>query len=418
MAFFSLLSACKQYPVQDPIPPDPLVRKWNTGNFIASTTGDTASIWNAFKTRLAARPEWDGVLLRYSWPQLERNQGEYAWTVNGSPRGLLDIDQKINELQTPLKSRKLILFVAMKTFGGTTVDSVPAYMKTSSYGDPNKLATYPTGQYSYGSVNGGQGGNIPVMWVPAVRARWVALLNAIAERYDNTAIGENFECVMISELAVSKPLVLGGSPWPEESSWYTTYRDAMVNQVRPNFQRTNMIQWINSPRSFTAQIVPAFVNAKIGLGMTDACFRDKGFWFNPTDHPTTPPGNIYHLTQNKGNVAISCHASNQALDGSVANSQQVAEAATGFDEYTAVTGFTTWPAYDAALRDSGGGTPYQTKQYIHDKCVDYLGANYMLWAHSTQTDVGGGGTKAQTVDAWIGNAANDRAVITTRPAGW
>ncbi len=413
------MPVCSLFAPLKPQPAPPVIaptdRKWNPGNYIASTTTNTGSIWGAFKNRLAARPEWKGVVLRYDWTQLERGEGEYTWTEGGVGKGLLDVDLRLNELQTSLASRKLIILLQMKTFNSATETkhAVPAYMRTAAYSHP-----YGNGEYHFTSSNGDiYGGEISAMWLTAVRARFQALMNAIATRYDNTALGEHLEAVILNELAVTKPSSLGTAAWPEEDNWYASYKTALAN-IKPNFARTQIMQWVNSPRSIMQGFVPDIRATGIGLGMTDLCFRDEGFWLNPTDNPSTGPGNIWHCRNSNGLAAISGHVSNPALEGSVANMNQIGEAAPSGSVYTLQTGFTSYPTYNKTLRDTGGGTPYQTKQFIRDMSVDYVGVTHLLWAHSTDPDLGGGGNMAQTVDAWIGNAANNRTTVSDRPTGW
>lgn len=422
---FSLLSTAKLYPAATPPDPDPVLGKWNPGNYIASTTNDTNSIWAAFKTRLAAKPQWKGVVLRYDWNQLERAQGEYEWTEAGVPKGFLDIDRRINELQTPVGSRKLMILITLKTGGGVNDRSVPNYMQTSGYysGYTDPTTGPQNGEFFYQSNNDGLGGWIPAMYIPAVRQRFEALMTAIGAKYNNSAIGEHLEAVMTNELSITRPALAITQAqildWTntKEPGWFNNFKTAMTN-VRPALSRTNMIVWTNSPRNRMATLIPALQNIGVGTGMTDLVFRDKSAWYNPTDTPSTGPGNIYHCRQGQGRVPISGHASNPALDGSVGNRQQVLEDATSFTAYVNEIGATTFPAFDRTKLNTGGGTPYQPKQYIRDKSVNYVGVTHLLWAHSPLQDQDGLGTKAQRVDAWIGDPGSTITTVTARPTGW
>lgn len=409
---FSLFSKTKLFAASQPPDPDPVLGKWNPGNYISSSTNATDSIWGAFKTRLAARPQWKGVLLRYDWTQLERNQGEYEWTEAGVPKGFLDIDKRINELQTPVGSRKLMILVTMKTGGGVNDRAVPAYMRVPAYGDK-----YGNGDFFYSSQNNGLGGYIPLLYLTPVRQRFEALMNAIAAKYNNSAIGEHFEAVVTNELSITKPASLGGAIWPEETSWFNAFKTAMTN-VKPNFSRTNIACWTNSPRNQMATLIPALQNLGIGTGITDMVFRDKSLWYNPTDTPSTGPGAIWHCQQGAGRVPIVCHVSNPALDGSVGNRNQILENATGYNAYMAEINTTVFPGFDRTKLNTGGGTPYQPKQYIRDKSVNYVGATHLCWVHSPLQDQDGLGTKAARVDAWIGDPGSTITTITTRPPGW
>lgn len=411
----SVFSSCDVGTGISPLPPDPPVaKKWNPGNYIATPGQITTNMWNTLKTRLGATPQWKGCLIRYDWTMLERALGEYGWTESGIKKGFDDIDQKLDEIAA-FPGRRLIVLVYMKSFGATS-HSVPVYMRDPAYGGSG-TSYADDGEYQYESSNGGPGGYVPSMHVAAVKARFDALMAQFATRYNNTARGEYLEAIIFNEASVSKPIEVTGA-WAQQDDWYANMAAAYTT-AKTVLTRTIIAQWVNGPRSVMETWVPTITASGVGIGMTDMCSNDKGFWFNRTDTNSNAPGNIAHCRAHNGEVPIMCHISGPALQGSVADRNQDSESSAGFEAYVAYTGRSTFPDFDNNINTVHGGTPYQTKVFLRNFGVDYIGATHLLWLHQTVADRdGSGNTVAQATDAWISNGANNITTVTTRPTGW
>ena len=165
--------------------------------------------------------------------------------------------------------------------------------------------------------------------------------------------------------------------------------------------------------------VPTITGHGVGIGMTDTCSNDKGFWRNRTDTNASAPGNIYHCRTHMGEVPIMCHISGPAIQGSVADRNQNSESSTNYEAYATYTGRSTFPDFDNDINTVHGGSPYQTKAFIRDFAVDYLGATHLFWLHQTVADRDGSPNNvAEATDAWISNPASNITTVTTRPTGW
>lgn len=426
-----------------PLPP-PALAKWNPGNYIATPSQITSTMWNTIKTRLGNTAEWKGALIRYDWTMLERALGEYGWTESGVKKGFDDIDQKLDEIAA-FPGRRLIILVYMKSFGSTS-NSVPQYMRDSAtYADGEdyyitrdgvKTQGSFNGQYAYESANSGPGGFVPNMHVAAVKARFEALMAEFARRYNNTTRGEYLEAIIFNEASISTPAgstgsanqtVNGvvitrpntdGSTWHSQTTWYDNMAAAYAT-AKTSLTRTIITQWINGPRSVMETWVPTITASGIGVGMTDMCKNDKGFWFNRTDTNSNAPGNIAHCKAHNGEVPIMCHISGPAIQGSVADRNQNEESTTGFEAYATYSGRATFPDFDNNISTVHGGSPYVTKQQLQDFGKNYVGATHLLWLHQTVLDRdGSGNTVAEATDAWISNPGSDITTVTTRPTGW
>lgn len=442
----SVFSSCDVGTGTSSLPPDPpALAKWNPGNYIATPAQITSGMWNTIKTRLGDTAEWKGALIRYDWTMLERALGEYGWSESGVNKGFDDIDQKLDEIAA-FPGRRLVILVYMKSFGASS-NSVPAYMRNSStYSDGENyyitrdgVATQGSfnGQYAYESSNGGPGGFVPNMHVAAVKARFDALMAEFASRYNNTDRGEYLEAVIFNEASISSPagavgatnetLTGGvvvtrpntdGGSWHSQDDWYNNMADSYAT-AKTLLTRTIIGQWVNGPRSVMETWVPTITGHGVGIGMTDTCSNDKGFWRNRTDTNASAPGNIYHCRTHMGEVPIMCHISGPAIQGSVADRNQNSESSANYEAYATYTGRSTFPDFDNDINTVHGGSPYQTKAFIRDFAVDYLGATHLFWLHQTVADRdGSGNTVAEATDAWISNPASDITTVTTRPIGW
>lgn len=146
---------------------------WHPGHYIAAAMGtdsrDVTTVVNFVNQRSYLR----GVVLRIFWADLESSQGNYTFGL---------IDQALNELN---KDKYVWVHIQGVDFGGDAVPSnvCPQYLLSSAYGG--------------GCIQTGDRA-IALVWNPAVMDRKIALVQALANRYNNTA---QFEGIVISETA-------------------------------------------------------------------------------------------------------------------------------------------------------------------------------------------------------------------------
>lgn len=387
---------------------------------MASYTAGSAQdgLWTGMKSRLSADSagKWKGVQLRFTWPELEGNTlGDYA---------------PMNKIQSYLDQisaypgRRLIVFFQIKTFGSTS-NAVPLYMRNSAtYADGTSYAGSGNGQYSYDSGNGGPGGFVPNMHVPAVRDRFKALMQEFANRFNTNPY---LEAISFSEASINRPRGAAAS-WPEgKPEWF----DGMTNafqDMKTRLTNVQICQWINALRSDMVGWVPDLRSAGIGLGMPDACPEDSGFRFR-NDIPgyeSTAPGNIQHLQESSGTAIIMAHVAQTGYDGTVAGRCQVSGTIQGQPH--------VYPDYP------GVGV---SRQAIRDFSVNDAKATHILWTHNpgnqpntgardpnipagcqaTSDDWTAYGTYAgrsynTITDEWINDPTSNITTITTRPTGW
>jgi len=353
--------------------------QWNTpGNNSPSTRG--------VLQRLQADPNghWKGVMLRFLWTELEGNElGDYT-------AGIALIHSYLNQLAA-YPGRRLMIFIAFKTFGAS-INAVPFYMRNSSvYADGKDYYTTRNGvrnqgsfngQYAYESSNGGPGGFVPNMQVAAVRERYKALMQAYALEFnDHPAL----EAIVMAEAAVAQPIgsigaanetVNGvvitrpntdGGSWSGLNAWYNNMADGLIN-AKVHWSHTQISQWVNSPRSNMKTWVPTIRAGGIGLGMTDLCRLDKGFNYR-SDLPGLSgenPGNIQHCQESNGLAIITGHMSQPAMNGSVTARNQTAGTIQQRPE--------VYPLYPGTC---------ETRQQVFDWAVNIVGCTHVIWVHNT-----------------------------------
>lgn len=413
------LGKIRNIPPHTPIViPEPLY--FYPGNYIADTGSVNAH--TAITSRLLAHPNWDGAMLRWHWNNLERAQGEYSWTESGASKGFAEIRHRALNMQSTGKQRQLIVFVQLKSFGASN-RVVPAYMTSNAaYNHTFSAAGHPdltfTGSFTYVSGNAGPGGCMPNFWNANVRARFNAMMVALANYIKDPANGIKhlIAGIHFSEAALAAPSA--PTAWTvaqktaltnnfnanHSHSWFTNYQDCLISGVKPSFDQHLLNQWFNSPRNEMDTFFPAIRAAGIGGSMTDAAMDDKGFWYDPAQNITTAPGNIWHLKQSDGIINKGMVVSNQAWAGSVAAKAQVVESAANFDVYRAYRNRTNFPAYN---------TVFQTPEELQAFGKNYIKSHFALWGHNTGANpLQPAKSNNQVADEWMDNVAKDHSVNT------
>lgn len=398
------------------VPPANL-HHWNPGNYIAEASYDSNSLFNAIAARLSNQNDpagnYKGVMIRMPWRSLETAFGVYG--------GFTAIETRLSQIAA-LSGRRLIIFIQLKTFNSKDSNgnitsrnhSVPDYMRASAtYADPqgykNDLGEH--GEYGYKSSIGGPGGYVPNMHVAAVRARFEALMQAFATRFNGD---ERLEAVVINEASIAEPYQVTdvNGTWKNQSVWYSQMKTGLTT-AKNALQNIQISQWINGPRAqmstqanYTAPLtgwVKDITAAGVGLGMTDLALNDVGFQYVPPQTPggenfSDHPGNIYLINKlGRGNGIIVGHASAECYRGSVANRNQ------------GITNNET-PAYPG---------PKQTRQETQAFAKNIVGVTHLCWVHNTSPDPYNPGKSMNKVtDEFIANPASDISTVETRPTGW
>lgn len=358
-------------------PPPPVANKnWNPGDWIASGTDGLSqdAIWDTAGTagkilgtrgiwqRLTSVPQYRGAMLRYSWDQLERNDGEYDWTevISGKTynRGMAQVAERLAQISN-LSGKRLIIFIQMKTFGtghaapkfiretvgNTYRDGKNYYLTTDESGSTVTIQGSLSGEYGYVSskVPPGPGGYVVGMHIDAVRVKFIRMMNEFASRFNNNPA---LEAIAVTEASINAPAGSEGlanqtypgttshpadthvtrpntdGTWPGASAWFTNMTTAFT-AMRAGLSNIQICQWINADRNDMEGWVPLIYAAGIGGGMPDFCKDEKGFNFAPP----SAPGNIYWMNQNPNDHIRMIHFSKPAQEGSVLTPGQVAGSA-------------------------------------------------------------------------------------------
>jgi len=189
-------------------------KKWTAGHWAGAFTtlgfGDPISNLYPDTDRINNLDLVNGYRCQINWGVLQQHQGVYIWT---------QLDALINRLQTAYnKPKKLILVVLPGSFGaahpGSNTDYyvLPQYIMQGSQFGPAGYATWNfnvspatvtitnAGTFGWWGGNGNGNTYAACLHRPAVMAEWIALHQAIAQRYD-------------SNVALD-------SVWFQENSWW------------------------------------------------------------------------------------------------------------------------------------------------------------------------------------------------------
>lgn len=410
------------------ISPSTAGHKKDYGNYIMQS-GSIEADWAGIMTRLDNDPgrKWKGVIVRLTWQQLEKAQGQYdGFTVdiNGTltPAGITRIKKYRDQLWAK-QQRKLILFIHVKMFGGV---AVPVYLQQPQYADADHTGTTNTsfmGQYKYTSGNTGPGGHVPNMHVTFVRQRWEALMAAYAAEFNNDPA---IEAIIISEQSVSHPNDLGitgtaSCGWSRINAWLDGMTTALT-AAKASWTNTGICQWVNADRCVMSTtgaggtltgFAKNISNVGIGVGMPDVVINDAGILVVAGTGGHT--GSVDIIKKLHSNGPVVAQMSGPALWGSVAAAAQSAP-------------------------DVPFPGPAYPRQFMQNWARTEVFANYIAWMHKTDAyanTINVNGTLYTTqpssdsisgaylgkgmnvvTDNWIKHASSDISTYTTPPTGW
>jgi hypothetical protein len=201
-----------------------------------------------------------GVVVRYSWGELEKSKGAYDFS---------NIQQILNDVSD--QGKRLIILLELKAGTAKTLDIVvPDYMKT---------AAYDGGFYTYSNRH--VTGRGIKLWNPQVEERFRALVRALGDRFDNNP---NFEGIGFPETAMGNPK----TPI-SESKKDAYYRNLLELNTfaSENFPNTMTFQFMNYPRDTVGSYINTFKNTGGAVGCPDVFLQEPGLLCKGT--PNTQP---------------------------------------------------------------------------------------------------------------------------------
>lgn len=223
---------------------------WHPGHYIAAALGtdsrDVTNVVNFVNLRSALR----GVVLRIFWADLETSKGIYNFAL---------IDQALSSL----KDDKFVwVHIQGVDFGASAVPSnvCPEYLLSSTYGG----GCLQTGDRA-----------IALAWNSAVMDRKIALIQALADRYNNTA---KFEGIVISETATGLANNEAGSGYNPAD-----FAEQLIRMMPPSraaFTKKQLLLYINfisgtGGGNYFQPILDAARKADYVVGGPDSLYLDE-----------------------------------------------------------------------------------------------------------------------------------------------
>lgn len=199
--------------------PEPARMKWTPGHYMILETIKTSTDVRARHMReiaaIANEKTVQGVKLWIYWGAMEGAKGDYS-------RGFAIIDQYLDALQRA-GNKKLILSIQDRIFGGYDPAQINEYFPAYVLRDYGKTE----GRWQSGQIT------MPRMWQAGPMDRYIAMLKAIAARYD---AHPNLEMVQTEETSVSIPSGTNGYTLTA----YGAQVKRLLSEVRPAFVRTQL----------------------------------------------------------------------------------------------------------------------------------------------------------------------------------
>ena len=259
------------------VPTTPGVVKWHPGHYYAPMTfmRTNPSIMTQVYAELKATPALRGLQVRFTWPELEPEEGRYDFK---------GIENVLTEL-APL-NKHLIIFLELKSFN-PQIFPVPAYMRTEVY----EGGAFPFSTFGQSTP---RGYNLK-LWNSNVHDRLVALVTALGKRFNGHA---HFEGIGLPETAFGQPIELVSSHDTER--YYDNLLDVQ-RHMRTAFPNTLTYQFVNYPREILAGFVDHMRTIGTGLGGPDIFLDDPGLTF---DHPNKPKGVYFYYPQMSGLIPL------------------------------------------------------------------------------------------------------------------
>ncbi len=259
------------------VPTTPGVVKWHPGHYYAPMTfmRTNPSIMAQVYAELKATPALRGLQMRFSWSELEAEEGRYDFK---------GIEQVLAEL-APM-NKQLVILLELKSFSPQTLP-VPNYMRTEAY----EGGAFPFSTYGQSTP---RGYNLK-LWNSGVHDRLVALLAELGKRFNGHA---SFEGIGLPETAFGQPIELVSSH--DTDKYYDNLLDVQ-RHMRVAFPNTVTYQFVNYPREMLAGFIDHMRTIGTGLGGPDIFMDDPGLNF---DHPNKPKGVYLYYPHMSGLIPL------------------------------------------------------------------------------------------------------------------
>lgn len=209
---------CQLTKPPDPVPPAVTKMKFHPGHYMTLDKILTSPEIRAEHLRqidaIKAEPAIRGIKLFLYWGAIEKAQGDYT-------AGFAILDEYLARLKAT--DKYLILSVQDRIFGGydpaKIADYLPAYV-LSAYGKTE-------GVWQSGRIT------MPRMWQQGPMDRYIAMLKAIAAKYD---AHPNLEMVQTEETSVSIPVGTDGYTLAS----YGAQVKRLLTEIRPAYKQTQL----------------------------------------------------------------------------------------------------------------------------------------------------------------------------------
>lgn len=257
--------------------------KWFPGHYILSSMSSSAT--NQLLQDFSSIPAMRGIEKSYYWSTLETAKDVYDFSA---------IRADLNLVAS--KNKKLAIMIGYKYRISATQSSLPKYILNLPKATVGSLTQVPPyfvqGYAGDGSFNVGDQANFGH---PETLARFAKLLNELAKEFDNNP---NFAFVQFIETAN------GAKPAEAQLNNFFMGNMLMNQAAADAFQKTPLIQSLNSPR----KLLPAFINnlttQRMGFGGPDTFIDAFSYPNVGLGYVGTYPG-IYHYNESNYNAGAS-----------------------------------------------------------------------------------------------------------------
>ena len=245
--------------------------KWHPGHYAAIERKQNSkpAYFKGLYADLDATPALRGVLLRFTWSELEPSKGNYDFRA---------IEQHLNELAAHHK--QLIILLETKSFGySNDIPIAPDYVLNDAEfeGGAFKFPAGPGAKKGQAAPTGRRGSNLK-LWNPRVYERLSAMLEALGKHFN---AHPNFEALVLQETAMG---LSEESTTPAQEDGFFDNLLKLHAQLRTNFPNTATIQLTNYPLRKLGLLTSGFKTMGTGLGGPDIFVSDPGL---------NRPGGIY-----------------------------------------------------------------------------------------------------------------------------
>jgi hypothetical protein len=242
---------------QGALPSMPRQVKWHPGHYVTLPfrQGRDSNYLIEVTAELSANSVLRGIQKRYTWAELEPQEGRYNFDA---------IEQDLAKIAHA--NKYLIVLLQLKAFS-EAMDVVPKYLRGAAYDGGTFALDIPVDGSTRTQARSGS--NLK-LWNHAVRDRLAALVCAMGDRFN---AHPNLEAVALTETAIGRarepltPLELDG------------YFDSLVTvqrSLRVAFPNTVTLQFVNYPSSHIASFTARISEFGTGIGGPDTFADDPG----------------------------------------------------------------------------------------------------------------------------------------------